>query len=334
MKRYLEIGAHLIFWLLTGYLFMKYSFIRPTLGKNLELFSTFLIICSIYINYFILYPYVFKKNKRVLYIILSLVTVVIAAIIESAITKPIVYKTLFLDEKLMRNYIQSIYFFIFLRNFGFLLFFVILKFYLEALKVNRLEKEKFTIENTYLRSRIAPHFLYNVLNSIYADAIIKDEKLPDYILQLSKLLHYYVDESHREMVSLNDEIQFYKRYIELENKRFDHKVQIRFNTNITREQNPIAPLLFEPIISNGFKYVPKDGSGQIEISIHLNSQNEIHFNCVNTKWNDTKQITDTTSKGLCTLKSRLQLLYPNKHKLTISDTDATYEASLIIRLNE
>lgn len=333
MKRFLEIGAHILFWLLTGYFFLKYSFIRPTLGIHLELFSTFLILCSIYINYFILYPFVFKRNKRILYIFLSLVSVAVIAIIESAVTTPIVYKTLFLDKKLMQNYIQSIYFFVFLRDFGFLLFFVILKFYLEALKVNRLEKEKFTIENTYLRSRIAPHFLYNVLNSIYADAIIKDDKLPAYIFQLSKLLHYYVDESHRDMVSLNDEIHFYKRYIDLENKRFDHQVQIQFDTNISNQNIQIAPLLFEPIISNGFKYVPKDGTGKIQISLHLNNHNELHFSCLNTKWNDTKHITDNTSQGLCTLKSRLQLLYPNKHKLTISDTDATYEASLIIRFD-
>ena len=333
MKRFLEILAHLLFWVFAGYLFLKYSFIRPSLGIKLEFLSAFMIATTIYFNYFVLYPFLFLKNKRILYIICSLLSVLLITVIESLITTPIVYNTLFLKAELMRAYIQSIYFFIFLRDLGFLVFFVIIKFYLEALKVNRLEKEKFDIENNYLRSRIAPHFLYNVLNSIYADSIVKDEKLPEYIFQLSKLLHYYVDESHRDKVSLTEEINFYKRYIDLENKRYDHKIEVIFNTNIEDQNCEIAPLLFEPLISNAFKYVHKDGNGKIHISIQLLNKNEVQFSCINTKWNDTAHIIDTTSKGLCTLKSRLQLLYPGKHELIIDNTDNTYSATLNVKLN-
>ena len=292
-----------------------------------------MIAATIYFNYFVLYPYLFLKNKRIFYIFCSLLSVVLIAVIESLITTPIVYNTLFLKADLMRDYIQSIYFFIFLRDLGFLVFFIIFKFYMEALKVNRLEKEKFEIESNYLRSRIAPHFLYNVLNSIYADSIVKDDRLPEYIFQLSKLLHYYVDESHRDQVSLIEEINFYKRYIELENKRYDHKIEVTFDNNIEDQNCEIAPLLFEPLISNAFKYVHKDGTGKIQISIQLLSKKEVQFSCTNTKWNDTVHVIDTTSKGLCTLKSRLQLLYPGKHDLVIDNTDNTYCATLIVKLD-
>jgi len=333
MKRFFEILAHILFWILAGYLFLKYSFIRPSIGLKLEFLSAFMIAATIYFNYFVLYPFLFLKNKRVLYIVCSLLSVLLIAVVESLITTPIVYDTLFLKAELMRAYIQSIYFFIFLRDFGFLVFFIIFKFYMEALKVNRLEKEKFEIETNYLRSRIAPHFLYNVLNSIYADSIVKDERLPEYIFQLSKLLHYYVDESHRDQVSLTDEINFYKRYIELENKRYDHKIEVTFSTNIEDQNCNIAPLLFEPLISNAFKYVHKDGTGKIQISLQGLHKKEVHFSCTNTKWNDTSHVIDTTSKGLCTLKSRLQLLYPGKHELVIDNTDNTYCATLIVKLD-
>jgi sensor histidine kinase YesM len=332
MKRYLEIIAHFLFWLLTGYFFIKYSYIRPTIGVNFEILSTFLIAFTIYLNYFVLFPYIFKKNRRFLYILFSLLSVVLIACIEGMISSSIIYKTFSLPEPVMKDYIQSVYFFVGLRDFGFLLFFFILKFYLEAIKVNRLEREKFTIENTYLRSRIAPHFLYNVLNSIYADAILKDEKLPDYIFQLSKLLHYYVDESHRDLVPIEEEIQFYKRYIDLENKRYDHKIQVQMEAPELNSSHQIAPLLFEPIISNAFKYVLKDGTGEVFLRIFYPSKNVITFECVNNKWNDTTEHLDTTSKGLSNLQARLALLYPEKHTLHISESENQFHVSLTINL--
>jgi sensor histidine kinase YesM len=253
-------------------------------------------------------------------------------IIESSIAVPVINKSLFLPEKLMNDYIRSVYFLTFLRDLGFVIFFIILKFYAVAIKVNQLEKEKFTIENTYLRSRIAPHFLYNVLNSIYADSITKNEKLPDYIFQLSKLLHYYVDESHRDKVSIVEEFDFYRRYLELENKRFDYKVQVSLNIDPNIPNLTIAPLLFEPILNNAFKYVPKDESGKIDISIYMIHHNEIQFSCINTKWVDLKNEMDSTSKGLSNLKSRLELLYPEKHELLIHNTETEYSATLKVKL--
>jgi two-component system, LytTR family, sensor kinase len=332
MKRYLEIILHSLFWVLTGYLFLKYSFIRPTIGIKFEVLSAFLIAFTIYLNYFVLFPLLFKKNHKILYLLSSLFSVGIITVIESLISTPIIYKSLFLSQELMTAYIRSIYFFIFLRDLGFLVFFVIFKFYVEALMVNKLEKEKFNIENTYLRSRIAPHFLYNVLNSIYADAILKNDKLPEYIFQLSKLLHYYVDESHQNKVKIFEEIDFYKRYIELENKRYDFTVQVDFDMDENIPNIEIAPLLFEPVVSNAFKYVQKDGSGIVKISIQMVKNNEILFSCVNTKWVDLKTSIDSTSKGLANLKSRLELLYPEKYTLTIEDLEFQYSAYLQIHI--
>ncbi|HPS72232.1 MAG TPA: hypothetical protein PLM70_08250, partial [Bacteroidales bacterium] len=80
-------------------------------------------------------------------------------------------------------------------------------------------------------------------------------------------------------------------------------------------------------------YVHKDGTGKIQISLQVLHKKEVHFSCINTKWNDTSHVIDTTSKGLCTLKSRLQLLYPGKHELVIDNTDNTYCATLIVKLD-
>lgn len=331
MKKYLKIIAHTLFWILTGYFFLKYSFIRPTIGVKFELFSTFLIIATIYLNYFVLFPYLFKKNFRFLYIFFSFLTIIIIAFIEGSISSTIIHNTFTLPKNIVQDYVRSVYFFVGLRDLGFLLFFIILKLYYEALKVNKLEKEKYNIENTYLRSRIAPHFLYNVLNSIYADAIIQDAKLPDYIFQLSKLLHYYVDESHRDLVDFNDEIEFYKRYIELENKRYNNKIEVQFETIDNNISQKIAPLLFEPIINNAFKYVLKDGSGFILIKFDSPSKDEITFICTNNKWNNSINNNDSTSKGLSNLKARLELLYPHKHELVITETETQFDVSLHIK---
>lgn len=330
MKRFTEIAAHILFWVLTGWFFVKYSFIRPTIGVQRELLSVLMIMGIIYLNYFLLFPQLYKKGRQALYWIASLALVILITIIEVRIADPIVRKQLFIEEALLNQYINSLYFFIGLRQLGFLLFFLLLLFYREAKKVQRLEREKFMVEANYLKSRITPHFLYNVFNSIYADAIVQDKKLPDYILQLSKLLHYYVDESHQERVTVREEIAFYQQYTEMENKRFDNKVKLSFYADTFPERLLIPPLIFEPLIGNAFKYVPKQGDGFVEIHFENRNNQELFFSCVNNKWTQQPTQEKTTGIGLKNLKTRLDLLYPNQYQLQIDDQESQYSVTLVI----
>lgn len=331
MKRAVYILLHCLFWIFALFFSIRYSFIRPTIGLKYEVLCVFLIASIIYLNYFLLYPCFLKKKKIISYLLLSLLTLAVITIIEVQITIPVVRRQLSLDEALIRDYIQSLYFFIFLRDLAFLIFFVVINLYRETLIIKQLEEEKFTIENRYLRSRIAPHYLYNVLNTLYSNAITKDEKLPEHILNLSKLLHYYIDESNKELVSLNDELNFYQKYIALENERYPKPLAITFNVDGNSDHITLAPLLFETMLNNAFKFTPKDGSGYINISFFIDNLQAITFSCENNKCRNNPTNAVSSLKGLDNLRNRLELLYPNNYSLQIEDKEDTYKICLHLK---
>lgn len=130
------------------------------------------------------------------------------------------------------------------------------------------KKKEQEFKESLLKSQIQPHFLFNALNTLYALARKKDKQSPDAILELSQLLRYTVDSNNTDWVFLESEISFLKAYCGFQEKRFSADVKITIDIQIVDKELKIAPLLFQPLIENAFKYV--DGENTKEIHITLN----------------------------------------------------------------
>jgi sensor histidine kinase YesM len=218
----------------------------------------------------------------------------------------------------------------------FLLFWVFSTCYrlvLEWLSANRknkeIESEKSMIELAYLKAQINPHFIFNTLNTIYSLTINKSEKAPKAILLYSETVRYTLDKLDADFVSLKDEIDYIKYYIELQILRFTDSLNIEFETKGEVESYTIAPLIFISFIENAFQYGVSSHYPST-ISIYIEATNgKIHFISKNKKYKDNRFQHIGKNIGIKNAQRKLNLTYPN-HKLSINETEHSFCVDLLI----
>jgi len=143
-------------------------------------------------------------------------------------------------------------------------------------------------------------------------------------------MRYILSETEKDFVPLQNEIEFTKNYIELQQMRLTDKVTVVFDTDGITDDLQIAPLLFIPFVENAFKYgVSTKESTSIVIKIHA-TPNQIAFEATNTIATNISTHLDSTGIGINNAKRRLALLYPGMHQLNITSQDNTYQVSLHI----
>lgn len=195
-----------------------------------------------------------------------------------------------------------------------------------------LQKENLKTELSFLRSQISPHFLFNVLNNIVAMVRLKSEELEPTVIKLSSLLQYMLYESNDEKVLLKNEIDSLQDYIDLQKLRFSTNLQLDTKFLVTENWHAIEPMLLIPFVENAFKHGNVFGEAP-EILIKLEVVDNVLDFYVRNKYTASDRAKDKTSGiGLTNVKRRLELLYPERHTLEITDTDGHYNVHLKLLL--
>lgn len=204
--------------------------------------------------------------------------------------------------------------------------------YGQQLIIQRITVEKLNAELNFLRAQVNPHFLFNVLNNLYALTLKKSELAPDVVLKLSEMMEYMLYDSNDEKVSLEKEISYLNSYIELERLRFSGAANITLNNNTSLNGAEIAPLLLLPLVENAFKHglSKQPENGWLKINIGLEGKT-FSFFIENFKPSSTSDKRNG-GIGLSNLRNRLELLYPNRHQLALEDKKNTFSVKLIIEL--
>lgn len=331
---------HLVFWVLAYFIFIQ---VFKT-GDHTEridyiyaaLFHAFLLP-AVYLNLLLVLPKYASRRKWLLFI----VSVIIIIILFSWLN--------FSFFQYWSNYILPDYFFIsYFSIWEVCLFFVVyigisslLKLSKSWFSVNELqrqllqaEKDKAQIELQALKAQINPHFFFNTLNGIYSMTLDKDERLPATVLQLSHLMRYFLYESKEEFVPLEKEWQVLQDYISLQKIRSNQALHIEKQLEGEIRQQQVAPLLLITFLENAFKHGAKGNTGPVTIRLLLQvTGNELIFTIENTKGTvDDVEQDEYKGVGLKNVRRRLELLYPNKHKLNIVDNEATFMVNLQIQL--
>lgn len=108
-----------------------------------------------------------------------------------------------------------------------------------------------------LRSQMNPHFIFNALNSIQ-DYIISNEKelASSYLVKFSRLIRMYLDYSQQNEITLEDEINALKLYLELEKVRFEDELEykITVDNQLNTNQIKVPSLFVQPYVENALKH--------------------------------------------------------------------------------
>jgi sensor histidine kinase YesM len=196
------------------------------------------------------------------------------------------------------------------------------------------DKQRVQAELKALKAQVNPHFFFNTLNSIYSMSLDKDERLPGTILQLSELMRYFLYESREDLVPLSKEIHVLKDYIALQKIRSDERLEITAEMEEHPGELKIAPLLLITFVENAFKHGAKGSTGKAFIKIKLTTaQNTINFRVENNIGVvDKAGKDDPGGLGLDNVKRRLELIYPQRHKLLIENSDQIFLVHLQLQL--
>lgn len=316
-------------------------FSLPTMRDFLA--SCFMLLIF-YLNFYVLIPYLYFRNRHVLYTSIVIVGFFVIAIVPSLLTGYIPWDPpkqpeigLFKGHEgepipLMRSdasFLVQVAHNIFL-YVAVILFSLLLRVQVKLLKTELLKHDA---ELGTLKNQINPHFLFNTLNNIYAFAI--REKAPttsSSILKLSGMMRYVVTETAKEFVSLDKEISYTNDYIELQKMRLTKTLHLSYNVTGFIGGQKIAPLILMPFIENAFKHgVNPDEESYIGITISV-SEKVLTMNVDNQKVKVAAEHHTKSGVGIANTKARLELLYPKKYFLSINEDFRHYRVQLTIEL--
>jgi len=184
-------------------------------------------------------------------------------------------------------------------------------------------------ELNYLKKQIHPHFLFNTLNTIYGLAMQQSANTPEVILKLSNLLDYILYQVDKPRVSLKEEVEHIREYIELEKIRFQDRLRVNFVADIQEEEIQVAPMLLIPLVENAFKHGELvDGYLGIEVKVRIMGS-MLDFSIRNTI-KAVEAANENGGLGLENFRLRLDLNYKENYTLENRMNEGWYEARLKI----
>lgn len=211
---------------------------------------------------------------------------------------------------------------------AFLFFYVLVSWiFKQWQKIQKIKSEKSIAELSLLKNQINPHFFFNTLNNLYS-LIKKDpDTAQEYVLKLSEMMRFTIYKGKEKTVSLKEEINYLNNFIELQTARYHKNIEIDFKQEIGNPNHEIPPLLFIILLENSFKHGVESLLADAFIHIELTeNESKIVFEIKNNF--DADELSKTSGIGLKNLKERLLLLYPNRHKITITSRDNIYYTKL------
>ncbi len=169
-RKWINIILHSLFWIATAYWFTRNSFIRSCAPPNKEITCVLFIMATIYLNYFVLIPNFYLKRKHILYFSISLLSVVLCTTAEIFIVKECLEKCLGIafEGNMRQIFWINTYLVVFLRNLGFLCFFILLRFYQISLARTEQQNQSLAEERQILSVLSQDNMVMNLnINKIY-----------------------------------------------------------------------------------------------------------------------------------------------------------------------
>ena len=203
------------------------------------------------------------------------------------------------------------------------------KWYENEEKHHILEKQNSEMQLEMLRNQVSPHFLMNTLNNIYALIDLDSPKAKEAVIKLSKLMRYMIYENSSGKVLISKELEFIQSYIDLMKLRYEKDMIIELRLPEQYVDFEIPPLWFISFIENAFKHgTSLENNSKIVISFKIENKMLI-FDCFNKK-NKSKSNFENNGFGIESSISRLNLLYGEKHTISINSLENYYDVTLII----
>ena len=319
------------FWMLQAFGWSGYLVLRTvsSVSPGLSIESVITPIIDTIVGYCItlllsaLYGF-YRPLPRITGILLTLATLAAATLIwavldafsfsfikmhaEPGISLPIVITQLFLCFTVLAGW-SALYFGI---NF-----YLIVEQQIDQMQA--LESQASSAQLAMLRYQLNPHFLFNTLNSISTLVLLKQTERANVMLsRLSSFLRYTLANEPTAHVTMAQEVETLKLYLEIEKMRFDERLRTHFDIDPRVAKARLPSLLLQPLVENAIKYAvtPQEEGADITVSARLaGARVQIAVSDTGPGLNEAKTRPSlSTGVGLANIKERLAQAFGPDHR--------------------
>jgi sensor histidine kinase YesM len=194
----------------------------------------------------------------------------------------------------------------------------------------RLESILKETELRVLRSQINPHFLFNSLNSISSLTITDPEKAREMVVKLSEFMRYALSRRDEQPVSLQNELDNMRLYLEIEKVRFGDKLTTEEFIESNCLDIKIPVLLLQPLYENAVKHGVYESTESVQIRTEAQMKdNYLEINIIN-NYDQSPSIRKGTGTGLLNVTKRLELYYGNRASIKTTKENGIYKVALYL----
>ena len=182
----------------------------------------------------------------------------------------------------------------------------------------KLEGQASTAQLAMLRYQLNPHFLFNTLNSISTLVLLKQtERANAMLARLSSFLRYTLANEPTGKVTLAQEVETLKLYLEIEKMRFEDRLRPHFRIEPETIGARLPSLLLQPLIENAIKYAatPSENGADIWITAAREGQ-AVRIEVADNGNGEGAEIaaSPSTGVGLANIRDRLSQAYGGAHR--------------------
>ena len=204
--------------------------------------------------------------------------------------------------------------------------------YRQKLARAEMEYERNKAELALYKAQINPHFLFNTLNTLYGLLITQSDKMEITLERFINLTKYMYNNANREFIALAEEVDYIGQYIALQQLRLNELADIRFTHEVEREEMPIPPMMLITFVENAFKYgISSDDPCFIHIQLNQRAE-KLCFEVVNSTFG--REAGHSARMGIQNCRRRLELLYPEHHRLEIEQEHGLFRVRLELLTEE
>jgi two-component system LytT family sensor kinase len=191
---------------------------------------------------------------------------------------------------------------------------------LQMTEAARLNEELSKAQLAALRRQMEPHFMYNALNSIAG--LVRDDRndaAVSMIVGLSEFLRRASEDAHRPQVTLQEEVEYLQRYVDIQKVRFGERLRVSVDIPPDLLRAIVPNLLLQPLVENAIKHgISSRVTGGVVRVVGTCHDGSLRLSVYNdgprlpTDWERTQ-----TGVGIGNLRTRLQILHGNQSELQL-----------------
>jgi LytS/YehU family sensor histidine kinase len=277
-----------------------------------------------YLTVYLLIPGFLLRRKVFLFILLFLASGLGLSLLKFMVSDYIFYQAIAPEATTVTTSLSSIL--VNTKDMTFIVaIFALVRFardhYLLESNILELQKKSLEAELKLIEHQMDPHVIFNNFNNLYSISIYRPEHLKPTVKKLKALLHYLFTESKSQLVLLSKELEMIQNYMGMEQLRYGDRLKSSFHLEGNVEGLAIAPLILYSFVENCFVH----GAGEdprkswIDIKVRVRDK-RLTFIAANSV---SEQLNEPRSNGMRKTSEnsvrRLELQYPNSHRLTIRE---------------